>query len=74
MPVRDSNGYTLIEVLVATACAAILSLAAWNAFATFHKVHSYLARTYDSDSRNALEKIRQTKRAVLEGRPGENRF
>jgi prepilin-type N-terminal cleavage/methylation domain-containing protein len=74
LPVRDTGGYTLIEVLIATACAAILSLAAWNGFVTFHKVHSYFVRTYDGDSRNALEKIRHTKRAVLEERPGENRF
>ena len=75
MPIRDANGYTLIEVLVAVSCAAILSLAAWNGFVSFHKVYSYFARTYDSDSGSALEKIRHTKRAVLErGRPGKDLF
>ncbi|MBO7383343.1 MAG: prepilin-type N-terminal cleavage/methylation domain-containing protein [Fibrobacter sp.] len=76
MPVNSRrNGFTLVELAVAIACAAILTTVAWNFFSLYYRGSLQMAADYQRESGELLMQLREsTKNARgLGGRP-EIRF
>lgn len=72
---RSSGGYSLVELLIAIACASILSLAAWNVFSFYERGSRYLAVDHQRKSAELFEQIqRVTKNARGLGERLQNRF
>ena len=53
------RGFTLIELLVATVAASILSLAALQMYASYHKLYLHLYSDYQKETAAILEKLRR---------------
>lgn len=69
------KGYTLVELMVAVTCAAILSVVAWNVFASFQKTSVHLLADYQWRSGRFFLEIQQvTKNARGLGERFQNRF
>lgn len=78
------DGFTLIELMVAVACACALSFAAWNCFDAYHRMAVFFAVDYDRMSVELLLRLRNmvpygtavksTKKARDFRGPSSNRF
>ena len=64
------DGFTLIELMVAMACAGIVALVALGAWSNLHGNYVRLQRDYQASSRQLLQDIVQTKNRVLKGERG----
>lgn len=71
----NKHGFTLVELMVAVACSAILALAVWNSFSLFHGTSLRLASGYGRMFDCMVDDIRNaTKNARGLGGRFENRF
>ena len=70
-------GFTLMELMVAVACASVLALAvigSYSGYATYRKVHARYTESYGRMSVELLQELHEkTKNARFGGR-FENRF
>ena len=53
------RGFTLIELLVATVAASILSLAALQVYASYHKLYLLLYGDYQKETAAILDELRR---------------
>ena len=67
-------GFTLMELMVAVACASVLALAVMGGYAAYRKVHARYTESYGRMSVELLQELHEkTKNARQSGR-FENRF
>ena len=67
-------GFTLMELMVAVACASVLALAVMGGYAAYRKVHARYTESYGHMSVELLQELHEkTKNARFGGR-FENRF
>ena len=67
-------GFTLMELMVAVACASVLALAVIGGYAAYRKVHARYTESYGRMSVELLQELHEkTKNARFGGR-FENRF
>ena len=53
------KGFTLIEILVATVAASMVSLAALELYAGYHRLYQHLYKDYQKETAAILEELRR---------------
>lgn len=67
-------GFTLVEMMVAIACASVLALAVMQGYAAYRKVYARYVESYWSESAELLRTLHETTKNVRFGGRLENRF
>lgn len=67
-------GFTLVEMMVAIACASVLALAVMQGYAAYRKVYAHYVESYWSESAELLRTFHETTKNVRFGGRLENRF
>lgn len=70
------RGFTLMELMVAIACASALAFAAWNCFDAYRQTALFFTKDYHRMSGELLQQLRNAvQKKTRESRgPSSNRF
>ena len=67
-------GFTLMELMVAVACASVLALAVMGGYAAYRKVHARYTESYGRMSVELLQELHEKTKNARFGGGFENRF
>jgi len=72
--VQVKAGFTLMELMVAVACASVLALAVMGSYAAYRKVHARYTESYGRITVELLHELHEKTKSVRQGGRFENRF